>query len=191
MAVMEKEVSAKQVIGVMGTIASGKGTVAKYLEKRGFKKIIMGNLVRAIARNLGIKPTRENLHNLQAKYRKKDASYFIKRVIARINASRHKKWVVDGLRNPDDARVLKRAFNAKLILVDAPTKLRWARARKRRRGKEAQESLKEFMKTEAKENKIFRFNITKRYADFRLVNDADKKKIWKETERILKRIKFM
>ncbi len=180
----------KQVIGVMGTIASGKGTVANYLvEKYGFKKIIMGNLVRALARRLKIKPTRENLHNLQAKYRKKDAAYFIKKAITRINSSKHKKWVVDGLRNPDDAKVLKETFDAKIILVDAPVKLRWERARKRRRGKEAKESLKEFIKTEIEENKIFHFNITKRYADFKIINNADKKKLYRDIEMILKKIK--
>jgi dephospho-CoA kinase len=179
----------KIVIGIMGTIASGKGTIARYLaEKHGFKHVVMGDLVRAIARKQGIKPTRENLHNLQARYRAKDPAYFIKKVIARILKEKQKKWVVDGLRNPEDARELKKAFDAKLILVDAPVELRWKRARERKRGEEAKESLKDFIKTEQQENKIFRFNITKRYADFKIINAGSKKQVFSATEKVLKKI---
>lgn len=178
----------KLVIGLMGTIASGKGTVAEYLvEKHGFKHIVMGNLVRTIARKLRIKPTRENLHNLQAKYRAKDPAYFIKKVIEKISSSKHKKWVVDGLRNPEDAKILKQTFNAFLVFVDAPPILRWERARKRKRGKEAKESFKEFMKIEKDENKIFNFDVTKKYANVTLMNDSTKEKICRETEEILKK----
>ncbi|MEM2932769.1 MAG: AAA family ATPase [Candidatus Pacearchaeota archaeon] len=179
----------KLVIGLMGTIASGKGTVASYLVDRwGFKRIILGNLVRALARKQGIKPTRENLHNLQAKYRAKDQAYFIKKVIAKIGKSKYDKWVVDGLRNPEDARWLKKFFDAKLVFIDAPLKLRWERAKKRRRGKEKEESLGEFKKIEKEENRIFHFNITKRYADFKIINDGSKEKAWREMERILSEI---
>ena len=181
--------SKKIVIGIIGTIASGKGTIAKYLvKKHGFKHIVMGNLVRAIARKKGIKPTRENLHNLQAKYRAKDPAYFIKKAIAKINMQKHQKWVVDGLRNPEDARELKKVFDAKIIFVDAPVKLRWERARKRRRGKEAKESLKDFIKIEKQENKIFHFDITKKYADFKIINAGSKKQIYSKIEKILKKI---
>ncbi|MEM1535399.1 MAG: AAA family ATPase [Candidatus Pacearchaeota archaeon] len=180
----------KLVIGIIGTIASGKGTVTSYLvKKHKFKRIVMGNLVRAIARSEGIAPTRENLHNLQARYRAKDPGYFIKKAIAKIKASKHNKWVVDGLRNPEDAHLLKKAFNAKIIFVDAPIALRWERARKRRRGKEKEISLDEFKKIENEENKIFHFNITKRYADFKLMNNTTKEDLWKNTEKILKKLK--
>jgi len=179
----------KVVIGLMGTIASGKGTVADFLVKRyGFKRIIMGNLVRAEARKLKLKPTRENLHNLQARIRAKKPHYFINKVIERIRKSKWQRWVVDGLRNPDQAALLKKTFNAKIIFIDAPVEIRWKRAKKRGRSYEARESLKEFIEREKEENKIFNFHITKRYADFKLINCKGKRDLYEKIKKIIRKI---
>lgn len=186
----KKEKIEKAVLGLIGTIASGKGTVARYLvEKYGFKRIIMGNLVRALARKLKLKPTRENLHNLQAKYRARYPHYFINKVIEKIKSSKWERWVVDGIRHPDQAELLKKTFNAKLIFIDAPVVLRWKRAKKRHRQKEAKENLKEFIKVEKKEEKVFNFNKTKKFADFKVINNKDKKELFKKIEKILRLIK--
>jgi len=175
----------KKVIGVLGTIGSGKGTIADFLKNYGYKKINMGNLVRAEARKRKIKSTRENLHNLQLRLRKNNPYYFINKVIEKINKSKYDKWVVDGLRNPEDAKMLKKVFNAKIIFVDAPVELRWERIRKRRRGKEAKISLKDFIRVEKEENKIFKFNITKRYADIKIINDSTKEELYEKIKKIL------
>ena len=51
-----------KVIGLMGTIGAGKGTVADYLMGRyGFKSITMGDLVREEAEKVGLEKNRENL----------------------------------------------------------------------------------------------------------------------------------
>jgi dephospho-CoA kinase len=176
----------KKVIGILGTIGSGKGTIANFLKNFGYKKINMGNLVRAEAKKRKIKPTRENLHNLQLKLRKNNPYYFIDKVIAKIEKSKHKRWVVDGLRNPEDAEKLKKIFKAKIIFVDAPVKLRWERVKKRRRGGEAKISLKKFIEIEKKENKMFKFNLTKKYADFKIVNDSTKEELYRKVMKIIK-----
>jgi dephospho-CoA kinase len=176
----------KKVIGILGTIGSGKGTIANFLKNFGYKKINMGNLVRAEARKRKIKPTRENLQNLQLKLRKNNPYYFIDKVIAKIEKSKQERWVVDGLRNPEDVKKLKKIFKAKIIFVDAPVKLRWERVKKRRRGEEAKISLKKFIEIEKKENKMFKFNLTKKYADFKIVNDSTKEELYRKVMRIIK-----
>ncbi|MEM2707696.1 MAG: nucleoside monophosphate kinase [Candidatus Pacearchaeota archaeon] len=176
----------KLVIGIIGTIGSGKGTLAKFLvDNYNFRSIVMGNLVRAEARKRKIKATRETLHNLQAKLRKKNKYYFINKVIDKIEKSKYGRWVVDGLRNPEDALMLKKKFNAKIIFVDAPIILRWKRTIKRGRSYEKNLSFEEFLKKEKEEKKIFRFNITKKYADYKIFNDKSKREFYKKIKKII------
>ena len=53
----------KKVLGLIGPVGSGKGIVSNYLIKKyGFKRIMMGNLVRAVAKKEKIPITRKNLH---------------------------------------------------------------------------------------------------------------------------------
>lgn len=173
----------------MGTIGSGKSIITNFLVKNyKFKSIIMGNLVRAEARKRGIIANRENLHNLQAKLRKKNKYYFINKVIDKINKSKQDRWVIDGLRNPEDAILIKKKFNAKIIFVDAPPILRWKRIIKRGRSYEKNITFKDFLKKEKKEDKIFNFNITKKYADYKIINDSTKKELYKKIKEIINSI---
>jgi len=48
--------------------------------------------------------------------------------------------------------------------------------------------LKDFIKIEKQENKIFHFDITKKYADFKIINAGSKKQIYSKIEKILKKI---
>ena len=48
-----------KVIGLVGKIGSGKDTVSRMLKEYGFKEIGMGDMVREIARERGLEPTRE------------------------------------------------------------------------------------------------------------------------------------
>lgn len=183
--IKRKRIKKKVVIGVMGSIASGKGIVARFLKKNyGFNVINMGNLIRIEAKKRKIPINRENLHNLQAELRKEKPHYFIKKVIEKINKSRKRKWVVDGVRNPDQAELLKKKFNALLIYIDAPQKLRWERARKRHRKEEAKESFMDFVRKEREENKIFKFNKTKSYADYIIINDKTKRELHKKLKNL-------
>ena len=176
----------KKVVGIVGTIGSGKGTIANFLKRYGYGWINMGNLVRAEAKKRKIKITRKNLHNLQLRLRKNNPYYFIDKVVEKIKKSKKEKWVVDGLRNPEDAKRLKEVFRALIIFVDAPIEIRWKRIRKRGRGKERKISLEDFIKIEKEENRIFRFDITKRYADVKIINDSTKEELYRKVKNIIK-----
>ncbi len=121
-------------IGFIGSIGSGKGVAAKYLVKRySFYRIVMGNLVRALARRKGIKISRKNLQNLAKRYRKKyGEDYFINLAVAKAKKS-NKNIVIDGIRTLADAQVAKKELNAKIVLIDAKPEIRFEREKKRRR----------------------------------------------------------
>ena len=103
----------KQIlIGLIGTIGSGKTTASDYIvKKHKFKRIIMGNLVRVVTRKKGLEVTRKNMLNVQKYYRTKyGKNYFIDRALKK--AKDWQRALIDGVRVPADAKGIKRCMEA-------------------------------------------------------------------------------
>lgn len=174
------------IIGVIGTIGSGKGVVCRYLKnKYNFRVVSMGNIVRSLAKKDKIKITRENLQETQDKYHNKyGLDYIIKLAINKIKG--YKRAAIDGIRTPTQAQIAKKA-GAKIILVDAKSELRFERMKKRKR-KGFPKSLKEFRKDEKNEWKHFDFEKTFRYADYKVNNNGTQKELFMQFDRLMKKI---
>jgi dephospho-CoA kinase len=175
-----------KIFGILGPIGSGKGTAAKHVSKKyGYKIIVMGNLVRELAKKLKISTTRGNLQALQKKYRKKYGDYFFIN-LAIEKAKKYEKAIIDGIRTPYDARGAK-AGGAKLILIDASPEVRFKRMKKRRRAGFSK-TLEQFNKEEASEWKIFNFKKTLGYVDYRIFNNGGKTELCIDVDKLMKRI---
>ena len=182
---MKKETS-QTLIGLMGTIGSGKTTASNYIVKRyKFKRIIMGNLVRAKARKMGLETTRENLLKVQKYYREKyGQEYFI-----HLALEKTKKWkraLIDGVRVPADAIEIKKA-KGKIILIDARPKLRFERLKRRKR-KGYSKTFEEFKREEKLERKFINFNVTLKYVDYRIENNTTKEKFYQNIDKLMKKL---
>lgn len=178
----------KQIlIGLLGTIGSGKTTVSDYLVKKGFARVIMGDLVREKAKQDGLKLTRENLQATQKKYRSKyGQDYFIEEAIKRLRASRKSKLLVDGIRLPVDADKAK-SEGARLILVDAPATIRFERLKKRKR-EDDPKTIDRFMEQEKAEWRVFDFEKTLEYVDYDINNSGNLEELYARVNDILKEI---
>jgi dephospho-CoA kinase len=178
----------KQNLGIFGPAGGGKGIAAKYIAKKAHYRIInMGNIVRALARKERIKPTRDNLEKLQAKYSKiYHQDFVIEHALEKALKSR-KPVILDGIRKPVQARLAKEKLNAKLILVTANPELRFERMRKRRRTGFAK-TLQEFKRSEAKEGKVFNLKKTFSMADYKIDNSNGMTLFMREIDRLIKRI---
>lgn len=181
------------VIGVIGTIASGKDSVSNHLVKKyHFKKIVMSNFLRAEARKREIKPTRDNLRKLQHELRARyGEDYLVNKAIAEIKTKDHmsmKNVVVDGLRTTIDIELAKKKLGAKIIMVDAEPFVRFMRARKRGR-KGDSETYEQFLHQEAIESATFNFHKTFKMADFKIDNGSSLQETQKQVDKILKLIK--
>jgi len=177
------------MIGLLGTIGSGKTAAGDYLEaKRGFYRVIMGNLVREVARKEGLEITRENLQKIQKKYRDKyGQEYFIKLTIKKLKESGKKNLLIDGIRTPTDARVAKENW-AVLILIDAKPSLRYERIVSRGREGEEKTTLADFKEDEAREWKLLNFKETLKYADYKLLNNGNIKQLYSKIDKALEKI---
>jgi len=148
-----------EVIGLMGTIGAGKGTVAEYLEKNyGFKTITMGDLVREEADRRGIDyrtdEGRKELQNLSEDMKNENGrDYWMIKTIEKIEEMGWDRAVIDGIREPSEADGYKEKLGVekKIILVDADAELRFKRMKEKRNRPGDPQTLEEFREQEKRE----------------------------------------
>src|SRR3954467_4454716 len=120
------------LIGLTGRNASGKGEVARYLEKKSFYYYSLSDVIRDEIRSRGLDPTRELLITIGNELRQKHgANILAERILARIEDDRH--YVIDSIRNPAEVEAFRAAKHFKLIRIEAPPDVRFQRIVKRHR----------------------------------------------------------
>ena len=149
--------SAYPIIGLAGTFASGKDTLAHYLvTEYGYLHVSTSDMVRQEAMKAHGSIERPVLHQTANQLRHdRGAGIFAELAITLFNAkiasgNNYKGVVVSGLRSLGEAKVIK-AAEGTLVFVDAPIETRYARMVSRKRDDETRLSLEEFTAQEAKE----------------------------------------
>ena len=177
------------IIGLMGTIGSGKTYVSDYLiQKYKFYKISMGDLVREKADELKIKRTRENLQKLAEEYRQKyGKNYWVKEVFKKIKKYDKEYFLIDGIRTPIEAETAKKN-SAFLILVDAKPNLRHKRIIERAREGEEKDTIEQIQAEDRKEWKIFNLKKTFSYAEYKILNNSTKKSLENKIDIALRKL---
>lgn len=115
-----------KIIGLVGPIRAGKSSVAAYLcEKYGYQLASNSDLLRDIAVNLGMAPTRDNLRRLG------DSIFTVlgNDTLARYRLSMPQSFpiVVDGIRYKEEITIYLQEPSFRLLGIDAPEDLRHQR----------------------------------------------------------------
>ena len=179
------------LIGLVGTLGSGKGIVRELLEERGFNGKIFSDVLKEELIKRGIEVNRENLQDMGNEIRNNEGTNTLaKRLIASLDLT--KDCFVDGARNPGEIEELK--VNGFVILsIDAPREIRFKRMLERG-AKRDPKTWDEFLKIEKRdlgeEDKAGQ-QVSKcmEMADFKLINDLDIKDLNNKITEFLKKIK--
>ncbi len=136
-----------QLIGISGTLASGKDTVAEFLVRDfGFTHTSTGDMVRKVARAKYDSVERPVLQKAATELRyKKGAGALVLEAL-----KEPKPLVITGIRTLGEAKALKEAGGV-LLFVDAPVEVRYERMKSRLRDNETMLTLEGFQENEAKE----------------------------------------
>lgn len=104
------------VIGLVGPIASGKGTLASFLKKRGFNYYSLSDVVRHEATQRGLELTRENLQNVGNDLRNNfGGTVLVERLF---DFFKNDEFVIiDGVRNPLELLYIKEQYQGKIVEV--------------------------------------------------------------------------
>lgn len=142
-----------KVVGVVGPIASGKDTVLKELEKRGFKAFFLGERTREEADRRGLPHDRSILQDMGNDLREKFGDdILVKRTEELLNGL-GKKIVIDGIRNAGEIAYLRKKYDAIIIGVDASVKRR-RRLSNKRKGDADPKTEEEFERVEQRDRGI-------------------------------------
>lgn len=188
------------IIGLTGTIGSGKGTFSNYLKQKGFNYVSISDAVREEARMRDLAITREVLQNLGNLMREKYGNnYWAKKTLEKIN--KNKNWIIDGIRNIGEVEELKKLPNFVLVGIDASEEIRLKRIERRNKSleegrKDSDPKNKEELKKVELRDRGFKEpeygqQVLKclGLADFQIINDSSLEDFYKKIDEILEKIK--
>jgi len=181
------------IIGLTGTLASGKDTAADYLKKKSFSHVSLSDLVRDECDLKGLPKDRDTLQMVANDLRKKFGSNILaKKALEKIIKTKSNKILITSIRNPAEIEELKKNDKFFLILIDAPIELRYKRLKIRKRAEDfvsfkkfkIQEKVEMSSKDESNQqlNKVFAL------ADFKIINDGTIEELYQKIEEIFKKI---
>ena len=173
------------VFGLTGSNAAGKGEVAAYLGRAGFKVHSLSDVVREEAAARGLSPEREHLIRIGNLLRAQEgAGALARRILPRLG----RRDVVDSIRNPSEIEVLRTLPHFVLIGVRASLELRFRRSLARNRAGDPA-TLEQFRQREEEENSsdpnAQQLRATFLLADHVLDNDGGLDRLHESVEQLL------
>ena len=178
------------LIGLTGRNASGKGEVARYLQKKSFYYYSLSDVIRDEIRSRRVEPTRDLLITVGNELRQRyGANILAERILAKIEDDRH--YVIDSIRNPSEVEAFRAAKHFKLIRIEAPPEIRFQRILSRRRESDPR-TFEEFAELENREAEgdDTSQNLVKveLMADHSLTNDGTLNELYPHIDELLLRL---
>jgi len=164
-----------KVIGAVGLNGAGKDELVDYLHRRcGIPALTVGDIVRDIAEEEDVEPTRDNLHAISERYMAQhDRDYFMQRLINKIEEEDWEVVGISGIRTPTDAQALREHFGDDLLLVHVQVNnstLRFIRTKERGKARDPR-TYSDFKQQDEAEEEMFRVSGTIEQADVTIRND--------------------
>ncbi len=182
------------VIGLTGLASSGKGEVAKYLEKNSFSKLVFSNVLKEEAEKRGLLKNRtyEEQKNIFSKLgdqlRRETGKWEIlaEKLIEKIKSNNLEKVVVDGFRSVEEVNLFKKNFeNFYLVYINADEEIRF----KRRKLEDSNINIENFRARDKRDIEEKGLGKVIELADFTIDNNEEGlKHLHKKLNKFLERI---
>jgi dephospho-CoA kinase len=178
-----------KVIGAVGQNGSGKDEVLKYLKARyGVPFFSTGDMVREIAAQEGVEPTRDNLRTISERYfREKGEGCFVRLLAERIRHDAGPVVGISGIRSLVDVQILREACGDSFVLINVSVsdpRQRYERMVKRAAERDPQRYEQFLMQDEAEEA-LFHITAAGEQADYAIGNDGSLADLHKAIDRLV------
>ena len=178
-----------EIIGIGGTFASGKDTLAEYLVRNyGYNHVSTGDMVRMTARERYGNIERPTLQKTGSELREESGPG----VLAEKALGQPRPLVITGIRTGGEVETIKAAGGV-MLFVDADPEKRYERMCNRSRDAEVKLTLDEFLANEAKEVKVTddaadqNIGVVRNLSDVMLDNSGELDKFLSDTVETLKK----
>lgn len=196
MALLEAE---EMIIGVVGKIAAGKTTVAKFFEENGFCRVSCSEpLIDLLTHNISeyswvpelpekAEPTRERLIEFGRYLKEKYGGDVLIRLA--VDKKRNcKNIIIDGVRSREEIEAIKR-LDGKVIYVKARSGIRFKRLMRRKAGKDKDiKSFEDFKAMDDAEERLYHTSELKGLADYVIVNEGTLEELRKKVKGIIEEV---
>jgi len=179
------------ILGFVGDLAAGKGTVCKYLkEKYNVNAYRYSTMLRDVIKRLYIPESRENLQLISTVLRQNFGQDLMSKVIALdVENDPNEIVAVEGIRRPTDITYLEKLPGFNLVYITAEPKIRWERLIKRAENPGDTEKTFEQFLTDEQAEADRQIKELGRTAKYTINNDGDFENFHNQIEEILKKIK--
>jgi len=165
----------KKIIGIIGTVGSGKDTAAEYISKKiGIESYQISQPLKDIAKEKNIEPTRENLIKIGSDLVKEKGAGFLAQLT--LNKIQNNAGIITGIRVLEVIEYLKENSDLILLAISAEPEVRFKRTTERGKLGEAN-TLEDFIRREEIENSppnAQRLFECLKLADYEIANNADR-----------------
>jgi len=184
------------IIGITGTMTSGKGALEFFLVNRGFKHVRLTQPIIDYGISLKSDMTdRSKWQEIIIDFRKKQGLDILAKKASE-KFEEGERYVVSPIRNPEDIKYLKKNYNALIIFIDAPFEDRYKRTFLKDLGRPlSKEEFKEKDDSENEpsgENKKYFPNINecKKLADEIIINDGTLNDLNEKLDKVMRKYRI-
>lgn len=180
----------KIIIGLVGPMVAGKGTIAAYLQKH-YDAAVFGfsSPLRDILLRLHLPLTRENMAGLSSVLRARFGENLIADAIAGDIAVFPKKIIVlDGIRRLADINAMKDQANFYLVKVETGQRLRYERLLKRTQNADDGTKTFESFQTDEQAEADRQIPEVMKFAKYAINNDGTMEELYDKTDELMEKI---
>lgn len=185
-----------KVIGLTGTMGSGKNTVKHFiLRKFNCYHVTLSDVIRAEIEKKRGTLNRVTLQDIGNEMRQKYGNHILAMLAIEYLPRDKEMVIVDGIRNPGEIEYLKNKFgkNFKLIAVDAPIEVRFERIRNRGDQKDPK-TFEEFVDIDKRDKgngePVYGQHVAAciEIADFKIENNGAVERLEEKIDKVVKKI---
>ncbi len=180
------------IIGIAGTLGSGKGTVVEYLKKQGFVHYSVSGKLKAILAERGTPAIRANLSALADELLQSYEGGILEVMYNQAVADGVEECIIESIHRVTEADYL-RSVGAVIIGVDADPRRRYERAVQRQEGEKDNVTYEQFLADMAREEEgrgsgTPHIRAVLAGADFMITNDGPLEELYAHIDAILEQL---
>lgn len=178
------------VVGLTGRRLSGKNLFAYHLQRNYRFKVLdfTKHVLMPILKEEGKEPTRENLIKTAMKLREKYGTDFLARELCRTIKDIDRKYVITGIRFPEEVIYIKKQYGENLVFVGVKCrpKIRYERSKRSRIKENRNMTYDQFVKKEELPTEKI-IEETMKLTNFIVTNERTKEEFYQKIDKLMEK----